>query len=209
VASGPAASACGFGLDRWRLAGREPYLPNPFMPHRPLFRLRWQFTGSTALQAAVPLAVPVGIEAFAAYVWISLICLFALLPLALFYPYGLAFPIAVVLLLYGNNALALIHLYRRRATFELSSRQVSSIAVECLSCPPFAINLVRKICAKSGCDEDFESAARRLLRAEQLADSRVECLRRVDEQIDYEAEGTPRMQALQSGRARFIEASQA
>ena len=36
-----------FGLDRWRLGGKEPYIPNPATPHCPLFKLHWRFEDRT------------------------------------------------------------------------------------------------------------------------------------------------------------------
>ena len=201
----------GFGLDRWRLSGREPYLPNPFMPHRPLFRLRWRFVGSPGAPAGTsvrPVAVPAELQRLAPHVLVSGACLFILLPVALFYPLGLAATCAVVGLLYANNIVALARLYRHRSAFGLSGAQVGSLAFECLACPPFAVNLVRRLCARLAVDEDFIAAATRLLRPEALAHVHAECLRRIDEQIDGELDGSPRMAALRVRRQRFAEASE-
>ena len=34
-----------FGSRRWRLSGREPFLPNPFAPHAQSYRLLWRMDG--------------------------------------------------------------------------------------------------------------------------------------------------------------------
>ena len=194
------------GLDRWRLAGKEPCLPNPATPHLPLFKLRWRFDESTAAVPAPlrPVAVPPELEPFRLHALLSLVCLFVLLPASLFYPQGVEYPIAVVALLYANIVVALLRLFRRRAAFGLSAAQFAGLAFECAACAPFSINLVRKLCARLEVDEDFVRAARRLLPAEALPAVHAQCLRRLDEQIDYAAEGTARMESLVSGRGRFL-----
>lgn len=198
----------GFGLDRWRLSGREPYLPNPFTPHQPLFRLRWRLDGALPEAPARPVVVPAELRRLSPHVIVSGACLFVLLPFALFYPLGIVATCCIVGLLYANNVLALALLYRRRASFGLSPSAFGSLAFECLACPPFSLNLVRRLCARLHVDEDFNTAAARLLEPVALARAHAECLRRVDEQIDEELDGSPRMAALRDARLRFTTADQ-
>jgi hypothetical protein len=195
-----------FGLDRWRLGGKEPYLPNPATPHLPLFKLGWRFeeAGASRRPASRALAVPKALDRFRLHVLLSMICIFVLLPITLYYPYGAVFPIVVASALYLNIAVALTRLFRHRSTFGLSTAEFSVLAFECAACPPFSINLVRKLCSALKIDEDFVSAAERLLPASDRPNFKAQCLRRVDEQIDYEHEDTPRMRALQAGRLRFV-----
>jgi hypothetical protein len=198
-----------FGLDRWRLGGREPYLPNPLTPHFPLFKRGWRFDEASQAQALPSrlLSVPDELAPFGVPVLVSLVCIFVLLPVVLFYPQGVAFAIAVLAAFYVNIAVVLTLLFRRRATFALSPGEFAVLAFECVACPPFSINLIRKLCARLDSDEDFNHAAARLLPTEALPGVRAQCLRRIDEQIDYEQEDTPRMQALQSSRKRFTDAA--
>ena len=200
----------GFGLDRWRLSGREPYLPNPLTPHQPLFRLRWRFeTVAGSTPAARPVSVPAELRRLSPHVLLSGACLFVLLPFALFYPLGVAWTCGIVGLLYANNLLALGMLYRWRAAFGLSKSTFGALAFECLACPPFSLNLVRRLCTRLAVDEDFNAAAARLLDPQELARAHAECLRRIDEQIDYELDGSPRMTALRDARQRFVTADEA
>ncbi len=195
-----------FGLDRWRLGGKEPYLCNPATPHFPLWRLRWTFdeaAGETVAPAR-PVAVPPALERFKLHALLSLISIYVLVPIVLFYPVGIEYPIAVVALLYVNIVVAIIRVFRVRADFSLSSGQFAVLAFECMACPPFSVNLVRKLCVKLEIDEDFTAAATRLLPIEAMADVDAQCLRRVDEQIDYAEEGTDRMQKLLAARRRFV-----
>lgn len=195
-----------FGLDRWRLGGKEPYLANPATPHFPLWRLRWSFDGAQR-EAEAPsrlVEVPLALERFRLHVLVSLVSMYVLVPVVLFYPVPVEFPIAVLALLYLNIVVAMIRLFRVRADFRLSPGPFAVLAFECMACPPFSVNLIRKLCVKLAVDEDFTAAASRLLPGEALPAVEAQCLRRVDEQIDYAEEGTERMQKLLAGRDRFI-----
>lgn len=207
-----------FGLDRWRLAGKEPCLPNPLTPHRPLFRLRWRFGAPEAPEAPDapdspdawlagrfrPVAVPEALDALRVHAAIALGCLFVLLPATLFVPVGSGYVLAVVAAFYANLAVALVRVHRRRESYGLAPGAFAVLALECAFCPPFAVNLVRKLCARLAVGEDFVRAAERLLPPAELAAVRAQCRRRLDEQIDYAPEGSERMRNLVAGRARFI-----
>lgn len=193
----------GFGAHRWKLAGKEPLLPNLFTPHRPLFRLAWRFEGERDTEGQTQtLQAPRALDTFGAFVLGSLICLFMLLPIGLFGA-GLAFTSGAVALLYANNLIALALVFRRRHALHLTTRQFGMLAFECLVCPPFSINLVRKLCGHIPIDESFTVAARRCLRRDDLAEAHVQCLIRLEEQVDAAAEHSERMQLLLAAKARF------
>ncbi len=195
----------GFGAMRWRLAGREPYLPNPFMPHRPQFRLAWRIDGAEPRgHAAPPLFVPPELARFAPFVCAAGLALFGLLPLALFAKLGNGFTLAAIVLLYTINIAALLQLWWLRGALRLSKAQVSQLVFECLVCPPFAVNLVRRLCMKLRHDEDFVTAATRVMRPADLDAAHAECLMRVDEQIENEPEASTRLPLLQAARRRFL-----
>lgn len=195
----------GFGALRWRLGSREPYLPNPFTPHRVQVRLAWRFDGiePPASNAPAPL-IPTELAHFAPFVCAAGLALFVLLPLGLFANLGSAFTLAAIVVLYTINIIALVRLWALREGLKLSNRQYSQMAFECFVCPPFAVNLVRRLCAKLQHDEDFVSAAARLLQPADLAEAHAQCLLRVDEQIECEAEASARLATLQSARHRFL-----
>ncbi|MEO8808294.1 MAG: hypothetical protein ABI433_19605 [Burkholderiaceae bacterium] len=194
-----------FGALRWRLGSREPYLPNPFTPHRPQFRLAWRFDGLGARSmAAQPVQVPPELASLTPFVCGSWLSLFVLLPLGLFTNLGSAFVVAAIVALYLSTTAALLRLWRLRKGLKLSNRQFSQITFESLACPPFGINLIRRLCARLRGAEDFVSAAERLLEPADLHELHAQCLLRLDEQIDGEPEASPRLAALQSARGRFL-----
>jgi hypothetical protein len=203
-----------FGAHRWKLVGREPYVPNPFTPHRPLFRLRWAFDAlaeTRASNAATGLLhVPAEIAKLGAFTLNAALCLFVLLPFGLFSNWGVVAVLAALVLLYVNNLVALTLVFRWRARLHLTGKQFAGLAFECLVCPPFSVNLVRRLCARVPVSETFTAAAARLLRpVAEEPDAHLElnaqCLARIDEQLEATAEGSPQMLALQAARARYTE----
>lgn len=196
----------GFGVMRWRLGAREPYLPNPFMPHRPQFRLVWRVDGVGPLDKNTPpaLQLPPELTRFAPFVCSAGVVLFVLLPLGLFAKLGTGFTLAVIVLLYTINSAALLQLWLLRGHLKLSKPQAAQLVFECLVCPPFAINLVRRLCARLRHDEDFVAAAARLLRPADLALAHAQCLMRLDEQIECEPDSSTRLTLLQAARGRFV-----
>ena len=146
------------------LAGRRPFLPNPFAPQRPLltFSLE-QLLGSQPaqddelrplLEAIGPLRVLV----------LVLLVLFGSMPVLLYVAgTGAAFlcwlgcVYAVVLLMAGV-------LWRRRRALGISPGTAAKLGFECIVCSPLAINLVRRVTLRAP-TPDLEGA-RRLMDAD-------------------------------------------
>jgi hypothetical protein len=73
------------------------------------------------------------------------ICLLLILPATLFvFGIGQLF-LLMFALVYVCIGFALLTLYKKRSALHLSASQCLSLAVECLLCAPFAVNLIRKI----------------------------------------------------------------
>lgn len=189
-----------FGSLRWKIRGKEPYLPNPWTPHAQMYVLRWDWArpgGSAALAPRPELRV------FAPFVLFSGICLLVVMPLGFATRLGSVVAVAAVVAMYLSNLAALAVLVHRRKRLGLGGRQTVGLVVECLACPPFAINLVRRLCALRPLKDDFVAASTRLLPAAVLAEVHAQCLLRLNEQIDYEDEGSARMASLLAARDRF------
>lgn len=195
----------GFGARGFKLAGREPYLANPFTPHAAVFRLRWAM-GAAATPSAVPnkvLAAPAPLAWLAPFAWIAWLLLFIAIPVTVLARTGVTSTLLAVAWLYVDIAAALALLWRVRARLGLGGRAYALLAFECLVCAPYAANLVRRVAAACRIDEDFTAAALRLLPPPALAEVHRECLARIDEQLEAEPEGGTAAQALARARARF------
>jgi hypothetical protein len=198
---------CGFGSDQGRLLGRELFLPNPFTPHRPVFRLSWHFEGGRDPSASAGWTGAVEeLNAFAPLVWGMALALFIVVPAGLFTHLGNRGVWIGVAMLYLNILVALGWLYTLRTRLRLSARRFAILAFESLVCPPCALNLVRKVALEHPTTEEFPAAAKRLLSSEDWEKARTECLARIDEEIESEVDGSRRIARLQAHRVRFLSA---
>ena len=144
---------------RWRvsagtgreLRGRFLSIPNPLLPMRTRFRASWLHAG-----AAEP-DTPGELARHARLLWpvrlgctLTGVVLLGVMPWLL-----LGSPDPLQLLVALASAWLLIiamlaYLALRRATLQMSRRQLAGLAAEALLCPPHAINLYRQLCAMRG-----------------------------------------------------------
>ncbi len=192
----------GFGMLDWRLRRREPWLCNPFKPWEPVLRLRWDAAATPAPSPAAPASVP-GELRLGPWVAVMWLLLFVALPLAYYGHLGLQAVLLVLAELYAVIGVALVLVWRRRAALGLSGAQFGVLAFEVLACAPYAPNLVRRLSLQRRVDEDLLAAARRLLDAPALARMNAQCLARIDDELDWTAEDSPRALALRAARAAF------
>lgn len=187
-----------FGAEHYTLRGKEPFVPNPLLPHHPIFPLRWKQQVAAATPAAQRWTPPPfgPYKVLAPFIWLMALALFGLIPAGLFSRYGNVAIAAGILLFYATALLALAYVWFKRAALTLTGRQVGALAFESLTCPPFALNLVRHISWRAAPSEELVSASRRLLRKDDWASILPAVIKRVDNAIAWENEGTPRAQAL-------------
>lgn len=187
-----------FGAEHYTLRGKEPFVPNPLLPHRPVFPLRWKQQVVAAAPASQRWSPPSfgPYKVLAPFIWLMALSLFGLIPAGLFSRYGNVAVAAGILLFYAAALLALAYVWFKRGTLKLTGRQVGALAFESLTCPPFALNLVRHISWQAAPSEELDSASRRLLRKDDWTATLPAVIKRIDNAIAWENEGTPRAQAL-------------
>jgi hypothetical protein len=186
------------------LAGRSLCLLNPLTPYRSSFRLSWDFnrmeleikdrewpTRAQEFKSIAPLTVAAGIA------------LFLLLPLGMFTGLGRYAVMSAVVLLYGSILLALFRLRRKRILAALGRKHFWGFAFECLACPPFAVNMVRRLTLATRIAEPLPLAAVRLLDADRWAELRDRCISRIDDAIQRVGEDSQEQKALQAQKQRL------
>ena len=194
------------GFREPRIRGKELFIPAPWLPHRPVFRLAWRFEGNSP-QAAMEdwearKKMPLPMMAL---VWSTAVALFLLLPLGFFTRLGHGMLLAALVLLYLSIVSMLAYLWFHRNKMNLSNRQVAKFAFEYLTCPPFALNVVRALSSSQKFGEDLVTAARRLQDPDHWAATRQQLTLRLDEEIELEDEGSERIAKLQAHRRKLAE----
>ncbi len=195
-----------FGFREPRIRGKELFIPAPWLPHRPMFRLAWRFEGippqpgmeNWQARRKVPLPM-------VALVWSMAVALFLLLPLGFFTRLGHGMLFAALVLLYLSIVSLLAYMGFHRNEMNLTKKQVGKFAFEYLTCPPFALNVVRTLSSSQKIGEDLVTAARRLQDLDHQAKTRQQLILRLDEEIELAEEGTERMTKLQAHRLQLAE----
>jgi hypothetical protein len=148
-----------------QIGGRYPYLPDPLQPASPLFRSGWladpararreHWAGFDHYLAAL--------DTFRPACWTLWSLLLIWLPLLLWRSASPTIMLGLALLIYLNVLKIGLRIWRYRRVLELSGKQALSLGFELLCCPPHAINVVRRLCARRGLHGNAIDAARRLL----------------------------------------------
>jgi len=129
------------------LRGRRLYLPNPLTPQRLSFRTAWSESqlneGAGDASRISELQRNLRLLGFLELFLLVLIALIMPVVLALLGT-GVAL-LAVFAACYGTVLVMIGFLIRNRARLGLSTRQLVGLSLDGLLCPPFGINLVRKI----------------------------------------------------------------
>lgn len=186
-----------FGSNKTTFKGKQLFVPNPFWPTQPLFRLVWGYedVASCSIAATWDEKRRASIR-LVPMVWGLFMCTFILLPVTLFGRLGDLMILLVFVLVYLNILLVILFLWLDRSKFNLTLHGFASIAFDFLICPPFALNIVRRLSLSVQVDEDFINAARRLLKPADWEVTQREALTRLDDEIACEEEGHPRIAAL-------------
>lgn len=127
------------------LRGRLVYVPNLLLPHRPVYRLAWSaaalsFADSDAWderRARYSVLVP--------FVYLAALSIFVLLPVCLLWGRSDIQVLVVAALIYANSVAAGIAVVRCRGALGLERRRAWTTAIECVLCPPFTVNLIRRL----------------------------------------------------------------
>lgn len=131
------------------VGGRYLAFPALLSPGSPVFRAAWNADprGDAPQATATVLGVlcPLRWQA-----WLLAFALFAVVPLALALHFPPTWLLGVLAVIYLPTAVAMLHVARRREMLGLSRRDVAAIAFDVLACPPFALNLVRRVSLRCG-----------------------------------------------------------
>ncbi len=128
----------------FQLLRKYPLLPNPLTPNVAIFKTSWpkksQLINESQLGDFIQCLAPVQ-----SIINILLLLLLAYLPvIALIYGSG-AKLLIIFTMIYLFISVILFYIFNNKDKLCISNSKFASIAFESLACPPFALNMVRKI----------------------------------------------------------------
>jgi hypothetical protein len=187
-----------FGSNKTTWNGKELYLC--LWPTQPLFRVTWELGGIGKSSPGPWTNQKSEFKRFVPLVWSLAALTFGLLPFALFGRRGDLIILLSFLLIYFNVLSIVLVLWFNRQKFGLSGKPLLAMSLDLLICPPFALNIIRRLSLRVPVQEDLIYAARRLQTPDAWELTKIELLGRLDDEIASEDEDTPRMAALMRQR---------
>ncbi len=169
------------GWAGFTFAGRTLCILNPFTPHHPAFRLAWDVASVDIPALQTPAVGSTWSDRTSAFdrlvltTWVAWIALFIVLPIGLFTAAGAYAVVPALLLLYASSLVGLWRLRRATALGPPDRKRFVGFAFECLACPPFAANMIRRITLQERIAEPVPVAGIRLLDAERWDRLRTHC----------------------------------
>ena len=200
-----------FGNPNLSLMGKEICIAPLLRPISPLFLGTWQLEAVQPQQNVVKTnwnPVLQKYKTLKPFVLLMLFAAFVVLPLGLFSRLGELWILVACVMLYLGVISMLIWLWFKRQTFKLTTKEFAAIAFEYLICAPFALNVIRRLSMREVFNEDIESIARRMQTQEQWAITKIQMLKRLDDQIVYETEGSARSLLLIEHRQLLLAETQ-
>lgn len=132
-----------------RLSGRRVFLPNPLLPMRPQFQLRWSSNETRTETADPPSRLLAALRPIGVINQLQLLVLLALPFVSWILGAGIVL-LALFALFYVFTLVALALAWRRRESCGLQTKAFWLLALDGLACAPFAVNLTRKISTRHG-----------------------------------------------------------
>jgi hypothetical protein len=173
-----------FGSTHFTIAGKCVFISNPFALHRPLYRLAWHDANAASRPTEDLAAIDHGLSKLAPLVGLSAVAQFVLLPTILFWGFTLPNLIFAAILIYTANILLITAVFWNRAQFELTRKQIISLAIEYLLCPPISLNIIRRLSLARSFKDDLSVVARSLLTHEDWKKARLMMEIEIDQEIE-------------------------
>jgi hypothetical protein len=196
--------AANTGFYGFLFAGRTLCVLNPLGPHQPAYRLSWDFNALPPAPPAACLAESGALKILTPTSMGAAIGLFILLPLGMFTALGAFAVIPALILLYGSIIVSLILVRSRHILVAQDRKRFIALAFECLACPPFGVNMVRRTTLSYRISEPLPLAAVRLLDAASWATLRALCVSRLQDALQLAAADSNEEKLLEAQKTRLM-----
>jgi len=163
-------------------------IPNPLLPANPIFRVSWRASLTCNLEEDLK-----GLYDFMSalnplryMILILFIFMFVVLPFVAFYFGTGSILLAVFIAIYAAIMIMLLFAYAGLSKLNLTKKQFAKLAFDSLACPPFAINLVRKITLNRSVSGDPILFAKKILCVSDFSRLIQEICVKLDDDIAFE-----------------------
>lgn len=186
-----------YPTSEWQILRKWPFMPNPFRPDVDIYLVFWSVNAPTRRNSARHLHVFESRVTFLRHAArLLFVMFFLILPLVLLI-YGSGVELLLLFAcIYGTIAVVVFLLYRNRRSLKLAPRRLLLLSFECLACPPFAVNVLRKVTYRSALIGDSIAFAMRVLDRNTFCCLVNDMCRRIEMQLCWSDEDAPLYSAL-------------
>lgn len=175
-----------FPSNRWRVMRKLLYFPNPLTANNLIFRTTWSTTDyytNTDVDASKFMAPMTYLRVL---IMVLMVLLIVVLPTVMIqFGTGVLF-LKVLFLIYFTILIMLAYVYFKKVNLGLDNKSYASLAFDSLACPPFAINLLRKISLRHTLCSNPVEFAKKKLKPESFKQFIEELNQKVSEEFDSE-----------------------
>lgn len=181
----------------WQILRKWPFMPNPFRPDVDIYLVSWSAIASTRRKDAICFHIFESQVTFLRYsARILFAMIFLILPLVLLI-YGSGVQLLLLFAhVYGTIVIVAYLLYRNRQSLQITRRRLFLLSFECLACPPFAVNVLRKVTYRSALIEDPISFAMQVLDRDSFCRLISDVCERIEMQLCWLDEDAARYSTL-------------
>ena len=169
-------------IDLFSISKKVPSLPNPLTPFFSVILLDWSTSieSTNSSEFVAPKYLPLQIFSFLIFIE-----LLVFLPIAISL-FGMGgYVLFLIVLTYMTIISSLITLYAYRIKYRISPKIYFSIVLDCLACPPFAINLLRRVTLINSPKQDLFTFAKENFNQTEFQNMLKILISKLNYQIDF------------------------
>ena len=176
------------GSQQTACAKKYLYFARPLQPHQLIFQLKWQLqprqiSADTLLQLTEFDHRLKILKTLQPWILINGLLTLVLFPICLLFLHNIFVLAVLVILIYSLNLSLFLAVFRKRKVLQLNSKQSLNFILDALFCPPFALNLLKKLSLQLSPSLDALSFAQLYLNPMQLCHIQQTILEDIDELI--------------------------
>ena len=199
-----------FPSDRWRIMGKMLHIPNPATPYNLLFIASLdEPSGTSRIKSKEMTSLMANVNYIQIFVMLLMLLMLIVFPLVT-YNHGLGSTALIILMLIYLTIIVMIcYLYIKKEFYGLSNTNFTALAFESIACPPFALNILRKLSLKCPFQQDPIKFAVKNLDVASFKTFKEQLAESLAEQLEWEVEEcSPRSLYLGKYRKKLMRAKQ-
>jgi hypothetical protein len=187
----------------FKFRGQCIFLPNPLTPWNPIFSSNFFDEIGSQDFIDLPSQLSNSLLVIRLLVVTLFIEMLVFLPISIYF-FGMGMTtLGIVLSIYITVVILVITLFRKKIEFKLTPKKYLSLAFDCIACPPFALNVVRKLSLATPINLNLFEFVQKMLTPNRREEFFIQLHKRAEDMILASDEGSIEYQRLQELKKRL------